>query len=193
MHMFGLAIDVNYQHNPYLLASKSMPNDIFERVGRLMKGDKLGKGQKTDYAVGMYTDIGAQYKRVSEFNQMLLDYFALAQPAGDKELNDKLRHATGEWKKLDAGAARAQIEKDVRALAGRLHRKDFETIRSQGYMNLKEDLVRGLRLNWGSWYGDMMHFDMRTDGSIGQWISEAKDAYLAEVAAKARAPAPPAP
>ena len=37
-------------------------------------------------------------------------------------------------------------------------------------MNVTQDLVRGLKMNWGASYGDNMHFDLRTDGGKGEAI-----------------------
>jgi hypothetical protein len=37
-----------------------------------------------------------------------------------------------------------------------------------------------MKMKRGAWYGDMMHFDMRTDGDIGQRISEQMVKYRAE-------------
>ena len=57
---------------------------------------------------------------------------------------DKLQHATGKWKKLDAAAARKLIEKDVVRFAGKLARaKRVEMIRKGGFPELKEALPRG--------------------------------------------------
>jgi hypothetical protein len=63
-------------------------------------------------------------------------------------------------------------------------------IRTQGFLNLKEELVRGLKMNWGGSYGDMMHFDMRDDGSKGQAIYAAINRYFAKLKREADAPGP---
>ena len=46
-----------------------------------------------------------------------------------------------------------------------------------------------MKMNWGAWYGDMMHFDMRTDGDIGQRISEQIVKYLGELRSQQQAAA----
>jgi hypothetical protein len=183
MHMFGLAVDVNYEHNPYLLASGAMPSDVFTRVGQLMKGEKLS------YDVGMYKDLDAKYQQVTDFNDLVVQYFALAEDANLDELKHKQESATGKWKKMTAAAAQKQIKQDLAKLAGKLKRGKA-LIKTQGFLHMKKELVLGLKLNWGAWYGDMMHFDMRTDGDVGQHISEEIGNYLATLRRRADAPDP---
>ena len=191
MHMFGLAVDMNYTHNPYLLSRGAPPQDVFERAGQLVKGDQLKKGDKVSYKFGMYKDINAEYQMVSDANAVIVEYFSLADPANDQQLTDKLNHATGKWKKLDAAAARKLIEKDVVRFAGKLARSSHkEMIRKGGFLELNEALIKGLKLNWGAWYGDIMHFDMRTDGDIGQNIADQVGVYLAKMKKQADAPDP---
>ena len=126
MHMFGLAVDMNYTHNPYLLSRGAPPQDVFERAGQLVKGDQLKKREKVSYKFGMYKDINAEYQMVSDANAVIVEYFSLADPANEQQLTDKLDHATGKWKKLDAAAARKLIEKDVVRFAGKLARAGHE-------------------------------------------------------------------
>ena len=185
MHMFGLAIDVNHYRNPYLQAAGGIPNDVFISVSQLMQGKgegiKLGASEES---------AAAKYERLSAHNQMMIDYFALADPAKEKELKDKLAQASGPWKKRDVIKAREQIEKDLASLGSHTQRKsDLEMLRKHGYLQLRGEVVRGLKMNWGAWYGDMMHFDMRTDGDIGQRISEQIFKYLGELKAQQKAAA----
>ncbi len=225
MHMFGLAIDVNHHDNPYLQAGGGIPNKIFERIGELMKGEALMKTytpkrkkgakkdpqpvtveSKTDFEGGdQFEDTRRKYTRMKDFNQLVVDYFALVDPAHDAELKSRLQTAIGPWKGVDADTARQTIEADVMALAIRLGRppkkkdkhdtkysdlSDVEVIRRKGFLQLREEVVLGLKLNWGAWYGDMMHFDMRSDGDIGQRISEQIFRFLGEQKAIADAPDP---
>lgn len=185
MHMFGLAIDVNHYRNPYLQAAGGMPDDVFLSISQLMKGkdDNIRLGASEEAAA-------AKYARLQAHNQMVIDYFALADPAKEQDLKDKLAHASGPWKKRDVTEARKQIEKDLASLGSHTKRKgDLEMLRKHGYMQLREEVVRGMKMNWGAWYGDMMHFDMRTDGDIGERISEQIVEYLAEVRAHQKAAA----
>ena len=66
-----------------------------------------------------------------------------------------------------------------------------DMIRTGGFLELNEALIKGLKLNWGAWYGDIMHFDMRTDGDIGQNIADQVGVYLAKMNKQADAPDPP--
>jgi hypothetical protein len=185
MHMFGLAIDVNHYANPYLQAAGGMPDDVFLSISQLMQGKdgNIHLGASEEAAA-------AKYARLQAHNQMVIDYFALADPDKEQELKDKLAHASGPWKKRDVQKARAQIEQDLASLGHHTQRdSDLEMLRKHGYLQLREEVVRGMKMNWGAWYGDMMHFDMRTDGDIGQRISEQIVKYLAELRAQQRAAA----
>jgi hypothetical protein len=51
-------------------------------------------------------------------------------------------------------------------------------IRTAGFLNVKEELVRGMKMNWGGSYGDMMHFDLREDGGTGQRIFSKINPYI---------------
>jgi hypothetical protein len=46
-------------------------------------------------------------------------------------------------------------------------------------------------MNWGGSYGDMMHFDMRDDGSKGQAIYAAINRYFKHLKEEADKPDPP--
>jgi hypothetical protein len=180
MHMFGLAIDVNHYRNPYLKAGgeKKVPQKVFVSISQLMEGkeNKLDLGASDE-------DAGKKYARLSAHNQMVVEYFALADPANEKDLQHKLTHAAGPWKDRDVNAARKQIEDDLKALGTATQRgNDLAMLRERGYLQLREEVVRGMKMNWGAFYGDMMHFDMRSDGDIGQHISHEIVKYLAELA-----------
>ncbi len=95
MHMFGLAVDMNYTHNPYVLSRGAPPQDVFERAGQLVKGDQLSKREKVSYTFGIYKDINAEYKMVSDANAVIVEYFSYLDPANVAQLNAKLEHATG--------------------------------------------------------------------------------------------------
>jgi hypothetical protein len=158
---------------------------VFISISQLMQGKgegiKLGASEEA---------AAAKYERLQAHNQMVIDYFALADPAKEKALKDKLAQASGPWKKRDVDKARAQIEKDLASLGSHTQRKsDLAMLRQHGYLQLRGEVVRGLKMNWGAWYGDMMHFDMRTDGDIGQRISEQIFKYLGELKAQQKAAA----
>ena len=144
MHMFGLAIDVNHYRNPYLQAKGGMPVAEFRSIAQLMQGK--------DGAIGLGAseeDAGVKFKRLQAHNQMVVDYFALADPAKEKELEDKLAKAAGPWKKRDVKQARKQIEADLASLGStRRAGSDLEMLRKHGYLQLREEVVRGMKMNW---------------------------------------------
>lgn len=147
MHMFGLAIDVNYTANPFVGRSA---NDIFGRAGELVKH------RKAAWRSGM------SYAQLSELDRTVEQYFALLDdPAA---LKKKLAKAAGAWKDMDVEQARKQIEADLKSAGARWNRsrkRQLGVIRRGGILDLPPELVRGLKLDWGAAYGDNMHFDMR--------------------------------
>jgi hypothetical protein len=173
-------------------------NEVFARAGELIDG------KKSKLKVGM------SYAEASRLNDMIVKYFRLAKDR--KALAEKLKTAGGFWKGMDIDAAQKRIEDDlsekpvsakeakkrgIDATAGGLAYRwarggDVEMIRRQGFLHLKEDLVRGFKMNWGGSYGDMMHFDMRDDGSKGQAIYAAINRYFKRLKEEADKPdAPP--
>jgi hypothetical protein len=195
MHMFGLAIDVNYKHNPMIHPGGS-ENEVFARAGELVDG------KKSKLTIGM------SHAEASRLNKLIVEYFRLAKDR--KALAAKLKGAGGFWKGMEVESAQQRIENDlsekpvsakeakkrgIASTAGGLAYRwargdDIEMIRTQGFLNLKEELVRGLKMNWGGSYGDMMHFDMRDDGSKGQAIYAAINRYFAKLKREADAPGP---
>jgi hypothetical protein len=168
MHMFGLAIDVNYTANPFVSASA---NDIFGRAGELVHGSKSA------------WESGMSYKQLSALDKTMEDYFALLDDPAKLKL--KLRSATGIWKDMggDLEQARKQIQHDlsgevkrekrgkktvvvdrggVGARWNRSRKRQLDVIKKGGIMDLPPELVHGLKLHWGAAYGDNMHFDMRS-------------------------------
>jgi hypothetical protein len=158
---------------------------VFLSISQLMQGkdDNVDLGGPKEAAA-------AKYARLQAHNKMVIEYFALADVANEKKLEAQLALASGPWKKRGVKEAREQIAKDLALLGYHTQRKtDLEMLRTHGYLQLREEVVRGMKMNWGAWYGDMMHFDMRTDGDIGQHISEQIVKYLAELRAQQKAAA----
>ena len=135
MHLFGLAIDVNYATNPFISASA---NKVFDRAN-----EQLGRSVKT-FRNGM------TYDEIAELDKLLVDYFALAKdPATDdaakKQIKGpRLRHRA-------SGSAREPAKKAA--------------IEAGGLLDLDKRLVEEIGLDWGASYGDIMHFDMRNKGN----------------------------
>ena len=135
MHLFGLAIDVNYATNPFISASA---NQVFDRANK-----QLGRSVKT-FRNNM------TYDELAELDKLLEDYFALLKdPATDeptkKQVQADLDFVTKKWERSQP-AKKAAIE------AG-------------GLLDLDKRLVEEIGLDWGASYGDIMHFDMRTKGN----------------------------
>jgi hypothetical protein len=198
MHMFGLALDINYTHNPFISGSA---NEVFARAGQLIHGHKAA------------WEANMSYGQLSALNKTLTDYFKLARDRAG--LAERLKAATGVWKGMDVDAAQKLIEADLSeepvkadkkhriegkpgGLAWRWARGDqIDVIRETGFINVTQDLVRGLKMNWGAAYGDNMHFDLRTDGGKGAAIFDAIGRYVKKLKAEAdqaeQPPAVPAP
>ena len=135
MHLFGLAIDVNYATNPFISASA---NQVFDRANK-----QLGRSVKT-FRNNM------TYDELAELDKLLEDYFALLKdPATDeptkKQVQADLDFVTKKWERSQP-AKKAAIE------AG-------------GLLDLDKRLVEEIGLHWGASYGDIMHFDMRNKGN----------------------------
>jgi hypothetical protein len=177
MHMFGLAIDVNYTANPFI---SEKANPVFARAGQLIR-HRPAAWRK-----------GMTYAQLSDLNQTLKCYFALL--GDDAALQASLTDATTEpWHGKTVAQAQSRIQKDLQGLARlwqRTDRDQLAVLRKTGFMNLKQEFVKGIGLSWGAAYGDMMHFDMRNDGGIGHGIYEAIRRWMAQ---QAKAAAPPAP
>jgi hypothetical protein len=166
MHLFGLAIDINYTTNPFI--SKSA-NPVFKHAA-----DLLGKTTK-GFAPGM------SYEDLTDLDTLLVGYFNLLTDEGGLEaaLQD---NAKAPWKGKTVKAAHKLIQADLDDLAGRWQRSDpakKRKVELGGFLDLDKRLVDGMGLEWGgSGYGDMMHFDMRNTGN-GAKIHAAADAYKA--------------
>jgi hypothetical protein len=178
MHMFGLAIDVNYTANPFI---SERANPVFARAGQLIRH------RPATWREGM------TYAQLSDLNQTLKGYFALL--GDDAALQASLTDAKTEpWHGMTVAQAQSRIQIDLECLASlwqRTDRDQLAVLRKTGFMNLKQEFVEGIGLSWGAAYGDMMHFDMRNDGGIGQQIYKAIRRWIAQQQAKVAAPPAP--
>jgi hypothetical protein len=135
MHLFGLAIDVNYTTNPFISATA---NPVFERANK-----KLGRSVKT-FRYGM------TYDEIAELDKLLEDYFALLKDESTSADVKKTIQAD-----LDSVTAKWQRTKPAQKAA----------IEAGGLLDLDKRLVEEIGLDWGASYGDVMHFDMRNKGN----------------------------
>jgi hypothetical protein len=181
MHMFGLAIDVDYQTNPFIGAGS---NDIFSRAGLLVGG------QPAAWQPGDADRPGDRWDELTALNATVKAYFALLDD--DKELGRLLKAAPDRtwkdqdghdrsWRDMPVEDARKQIDRDLRSpvvrhkehgrwitddpggLAPRWTRAGVAdtVVKPGGFLGLNKELVLALKLSWGAAYGDNMHFDMR--------------------------------
>jgi hypothetical protein len=193
MHLVGMAVDINYTDSPFIGASAS---DVFGRAGLLIDG--------TAYS---YDEKKRTYEQFSSMQKALVAYFAL--PDDDKQLEEKLKAAVKTdwtvtnkqlalaktWDGMALDLAKKQIQADLTHVAGRWQRKE-DQVKQHGFLGVSKELVeamtKGNATDWGGGgYGDIMHFDMRTQGK-GATINsafakykekkktEAQDKYTAE-------------
>lgn len=166
MHLFGLAVDLNYTANPFISASA---NPVFNRAGLLVDGTAAAWKPNMSY-----DDLSALDKKLET-------YFSYLDKPDD--LKARLDASTAApWKGMAPEKAKKQIQADLDLVARKWERSDPSkkaTIKAGGFMDLKKELVEGIGLNWGASYGDMMHFDMRNKGN-GAKIEAAIGQYKAE-------------
>ncbi len=173
MHLFGLAIDVNYTSNPWVDANA---NKVFERAGLLVHG------QKMQFKAGMsYADLSALDKTVETYFSYLDNTDALKT-----QLAASGQSQATFWTGKSAEDAQRQIQQDLDFCAAKWERTGAkDVIKKGGFLSLPEDLVKGMELDWGASYGDIMHFDMRNKGS-GAKIQSAIQQYKTEKQAEAK-------
>jgi hypothetical protein len=172
MHLFGLAIDVNYTSNPWVGTSA---NKVFERAGLLVHG------QKIQFKAGMsYADLSALDKTMETYFSYLDNTDALRT-----QLAASGQGQANFWTGKSAEDAQKQIQQDLDFCAAKWERKGAkDVIKKGGFLSLPEDLVKGMELDWGASYGDIMHFDMRNKRS-GAGIQSAIRQYKGEKKAEA--------
>lgn len=173
MHLFGLAIDVNYKSNPWVGSSA---NKVFERAGWLAAGKKL------QYKDGMgYDDLKALDSAVETYFGYIDNADALATQLA------AISDGANPWKGKSAEEAAKQISQDLDFAAAKWERTGAkDVIKKGGFLSLPKDFVTGIGLDWGASYGDIMHFDMRNKGN-GRKIQSAIGAYKKKKQEEAKA------
>jgi hypothetical protein len=152
MHLLGLAIDLDYTHNPFIGKSS---NPVFGRAGNLVNG------VTSEYESGM------SYVELSTLDKTTTTYFSYLDE--DVPLTAALKTATETgieaWANKSVVDARKIIQADLVFVQKKWARKNSAkkrgAVKNGGFMNLSKNLVDGMGLDWGGSYGDMMHFDMR--------------------------------
>lgn len=173
-HMFGLAIDVNYLGDPLIEKGSSAPtvlSAVLRNASALLRTDTL---------TFTYGHGAAHYDVVARLDQLLESYFALLDSA--TALRTALTAATrAPWRGMSERAARIKIQGDLDRAAAKASRLGWKKphFKSRALLDFDRRLVVAMTnagLDWGAWYGDMMHFDMRTNG-VGAYIETAKEAH----------------
>lgn len=186
MHMFGLAVDVNYRGNPFI-ETGDIPilNRVLRNASALLRA--------TDLAYARPGTVPAAYDEVQLLDKLLEQYFALLDDPATLRVQTVAATRTP-WKGMDVTAARQIIEKDLNELAQRLARgvtrnprthritSDLRPyFKAHGLLDFDKRFVLAMvngGLHWGAMYGDVMHFDMRSSG-VGRYIEQARNEYAA--------------
>ena len=165
LHTFGLAVDLNYEGNPFMGNAGPQSAKVIKRATGLVDNnpiDVTGPGLGTKEAFDV----------LKAASDALATYFSYR--ATDKEtkkaLEDKIaKHVAGKGEPTDYPGWLSQIESDHKLLSGR---GDFANHKdpAKGFLDFQESVVMALAaagLTWGGTYNgpkDMMHFDLRNSG-----------------------------
>ena len=195
MHVFGLAIDINYTENPWISDSSGKEGfktnkkgvktkrktqvlqEFLGRVGLLL--NQTLRFEHTNPDKFNY-DVLEVYDHNKVLDQAVEQYFSFLEdsPDKDQELAKALQETNApEWQGLDTTAAKEKIKLDLEAMSAWWSRSNKkESVQKHGLMDLDRRVVGAMGavgLDWGGKYGDFMHFDMRNAG-IGKKIQKAK-------------------
>jgi hypothetical protein len=190
MHMFGLAVDINYIGNPYI-HTKTQISEL-NRV--LRNAAQLSNTAALEYRKG------SSFDAIQRCDTVLEQYFAMATNPADLRL--RLPASTGQWRSkpsrggmstawssLTVEAAARCIEDDITTLGTLVARGgNLAEFRARAILDFDKRFVTEMQrhgMNWGGSYGDMMHFDMRSAG-VGVYIQRARLQYKANANALAR-------
>jgi hypothetical protein len=176
MHMFGLAVDVNYRGNPFIESRDiSMLNIVLKNASLLMNKPTLL------YKRGSKLNSAQLFDSVQIIDSMLEKYFSLLDVPADLEQLVRTS-SSSEWHGLSIVDAKAKIQKNLDNLASYLARGSKENknyFKKHAILDFDKRFVVQMEesgLNWGAHYGDMMHFDMREIG-VGKYIEKARVTY----------------
>jgi hypothetical protein len=179
MHLFGLAIDVNYTGSPFIQNKTrtgfnqktrqqfTIPNGVVSLNSVLVNAGRLLNEIPRKFTYGLKYD---DYKKI---NDLLVSYLKLC--SSDRLLTEKLNLTQSlEWRSTAFDSAKRKIQADLDRFALSVDRYNHrERLQHTGFLCFTKEFVEGMirgGLDWGgSSYGDMMHFDMRAWG-IGKCI-----------------------
>ncbi len=179
MHMFGVAVDVNYLGNPFIEGGDiATLNSVLSNAATLFGSAQKPYAHKDRYdAIARIDSLLERYFSLQD-NPVQLTALTMAstrKPWAGKTLPQALALVTADLKRLSAKLARGKT-------AARAH---FKT---HAILDFDKRFVEGMEkggLHWGGEYGDIMHFDMRTSGP-GKYIQEARGEYSRKAKALAR-------
>jgi hypothetical protein len=192
MHVFGLAVDVDVTHNPWIAipnqkldkteggGEEKWANTYYGYMQELLGGETLEF--KRDFNLGKVGGLSlddrltATIENVLKIDKMVESYFSLLAPENDAKLQELLNKTTSSrWKGKTTEEARKLIQDDLKN-CGKIWRRKSEKAQEEiskgGITNLSEDVIRGMDLYWGGMFGDLMHFDLR-DRGIGSKVYQA--------------------
>ena len=168
MHLFGLAIDLDYTHNPHIgrfpkkkQGASRRPKSATEVV--LPQASLLVTGKRIWWRKGLTIDQALEVDRIFQVYFSYLD-----KPTELAAALSKARRSP--WRRMSAVRARREISGHLRKVSRAWGRKQ-SVIKSSGVTNYKKELIKGIGLYWlGAGIGDMMHFDMRKTPGLGKKI-----------------------
>jgi len=178
MHCYGMAIDVNYEANPFLMGDMSDESEGGDKEQILAIKDATDFVGHFDLTYSFLPvgydlpeNVGLMWDRLHNGSEDLKIYFALSQP-GNRELLEELlpKYNKKRGEHLTVQDMLNKIESNLELLKnGHFRTHDSP---ENGFMDLNKDLVEALvtvgGLKWGAQYlsdRDIMHFDLRS-GSI---------------------------
>jgi hypothetical protein len=188
MHSFGLAVDVEYTANPWILGNPAAPISNKSTRQACNRAALLVGGRVIDTAPPFLSSLArggtaAAYDRLRSLHLELVAYLGLAgNPAAARThvaRNAAVAGVMQPGESTDAAAVRwaEQARADLARLRRRgsnFHPRDP----LRGFLSLDRDLVIALRdsgrlawgaIDFGEQSGDIMHFDARPDG-VGQVV-----------------------
>jgi hypothetical protein len=179
MHMFGVAVDVNYLGNPYIESGDIATLNAVLRNAATLFGSTHKPYTRAD-----------RYDAIARLDSLLERYFALQDDAA--QLTALLAAAKVKpWMGKTLPQALAAVTADLRKLSAKLARgsaKSRAHFKAHALLDFDKRFVEGMErggLHWGGEYGDIMHFDMRGSG-VGRYIQDARLEYAGKAKALAR-------
>ncbi len=172
MHMFGLAVDMNYCGNPFIQSTEDSKalNNVLKNAALLMNQPILV--YEKGYAKNKFDSI-------QQMDAVLETYFSLLDKP-DELVRLVQASTSSEWRDLTPNIAKTKIEKNLHNLANLLSRgNNKDHFKRHAILDLDKRFVEAMEhkgLYWGGHYGDMMHFDMRGAG-VGYYIEKARLDY----------------